>query len=183
MTLSEFLATPGGKIFVQAIGFLAMTIGVLSFQRKRRASIIAFQMTASTLWCLQFILLGGYTGAIQNVICIGRGIVFIQKGKYKWADSYFTLAAIILCFAASGFITVGIEGLWALLPIAASIVSSVALFADKEEILRKLSLIVSPLWLIYNVHTGSVAGVVAETFAIISIITALYRYRKKNNNP
>lgn len=178
MTLSEFLETTGGQVLIQAIGFFAMAIGILSFQRKKRASIIAFQMTASTLWSLQFLLLGGYTGTIQNILCIARGFVLMQKGKHKWADSYVTLAAIILCFAASGFITVGIEGFWAFLPIAASIASSVALFADKEELLRKLSLIVSPLWLVYNVHTLSIAGIVAETFTIISIFVALYRFKE-----
>ena len=182
MTLSEFFNTVGGQILIQAIGFVAMAIGILSFQRKKRASIIAFQMTASTLWSLQFLLLGGYTGAIQNALNIARGFVLVQKRKHKWADSYVTLAVIILCFAASGFITVGIEGVWALLPIAASIASSFALFADKEELLRKLSLIVSPLWLIYNIHTLSIAGIVAETLTIISIFVALYRFRENKKN-
>lgn len=179
MTFPEFSDSTVGKILIQSIGFLAMAIGILSFQRKRRAAIIGFQMTASTLWSIQFLLLGGFSGTIQNVLCIARGFVLVQKGKRKWADSYYTLAAIILCFAASGFITVGIEGIWALLPIGASIASSIALFMDKEEILRKLSLIVSPLWLVYNVHTGSIAGIFAETFTIISILVALYRFREK----
>ncbi len=182
MTFSEFLNSITGKILIQSIGFFAMTIGILSFQRKKRTAIIGFQMTASTLWSIQFLLLGGFSGTIQNVLCITRGFVLMQKGKRKWADSYYTLAAIISCFAASGFITVGLEGAWALLPIGASIASSVALFMDKEEILRKLSLIVSPLWLVYNVHTGSIAGIVAETFTIISILIALFRYREKKVN-
>ena len=182
MTFTDFLDSTGGKILIQSIGFLAMAIGILSFQRKRRAAIIGFQMTASTLWSIQFLLLGGYSGTIQNVLCIARGFVLVQKGKRKWADSYYTLAAIIFCFAATGFITVGLEGAWALLPIGASIASSIALFMDKEEILRKLSLIVSPLWLVYNVHTGSIAGIVAETFTIISILIALYRFREKKES-
>ena len=179
MTLEEFFSTIGGQIIIQCIGFCAMTLGILSFQRKTRVSILAFQMIASTLWALQFLLLGGYTGALQNVLCIIRGIVLMQKGKHKWASSYYTLAGIILCFAASGFITIGIEGAWALLPIAGSIASSAAQFATKEKTLRKLSLIVSPLWLIYNVHTLSVAGIVCETFTIISIFIALYRFKEK----
>ena len=177
MTFSEFIASIYGQILVQLIGFFAMALGILSFQRKKRSAIIGFQMSASVLWTTQFIFLGGYTGAMQNFIAIIRGAVLTQKGKYRWVSSYVTLGCIMLAFIASGFITFRMEGARTLIPIAANLFQTVALYSDKEKTIRLLSLFVCPLWLIYDILTGSIAGIFCECFGIASIVIALWRFR------
>ena len=177
----EFFNTLFGQIIVQSIGFVAMALGIASFQRKKRNSIIAFQMSASSLWMLQFILLGGYTGAIQNGIAIVRGAFFAQKDRLRWVSSRITPAIFITAFIIAGIFTFGAEGPITLLPVAAMIIQTVALFCNNENRIRYLSLMVSPLWLIYDFRTGTVAGVICESFTICSIIISLIRFRTKRN--
>ena len=181
MSLSAFTSSYIGILIVQTIGFAAMFLGVTSFQRKKRGGIIAFQMISSTLWAIQLFLLGGYTGALQNALAVGRGAVFSAKEKRKWASSILVLLFFELLFIGAGIITFRIEGLWSILPTVAMLIQSVALFFNNENMMRRLSLFVSPLWLIYDIHTGTIAGILCESFVICSIIIALIRFREKSD--
>ena len=87
-------------------------------------------------------------------------------------------AFVMVLFAAAGVYTYTLEGIISIIPTAAMLLSTVALFITKEKIIRILSLFVSPPWLIYDALSGSVAGVLCESFVIISIIVAMIRYRE-----
>ena len=178
--MAEFLSSTFGQIIVQAIGFVAMALGISSFQRKERNSILTFQMSASVLWMIQFILLGGYTGAMQNAIAIFRAFFYSKKDKWKFVSSYATPALFIAAFVCAGLITFRDEGFIILLPVIAMTISTVALYFDNENTIRYLSLLVSPLWLIYNLRVGTIAGVICESITICSIIISLIRYRTRN---
>ena len=41
---------------------------------------------------------------------------------------------------------------------------------------RRLMFPCSPLWMVYNIHSGSVSGVVTEAFAMLSLGVAMWRY-------
>lgn len=182
MSLSEFTSSHIGILIVQTIGFAAMFLGVMSFQIKKRNGIIGCQMVSSTLWAIQLFLLGGYTGSLQNALSVGRGAVFAQKNKYKWASSIFVLITFLFIFTAAGIFTFKVEGAWSILPTVAMLIQSVALFFNNENMLRRLSLLVSPLWLIYDIHAGTIAGILCESFVICSIIVSLIRFNKKATN-
>ena len=159
-----------------------MSLGILSFQRKNKNSIIAFQTAASALWATQFLLLGGYAGATQNALGIARNSILRQRGKHKWADSHITTASILIAIAACGVFTLKIEGAWALLTIIATYIQTFAYFLKRENIIRLICIPVSILWLIYDLHAGTIAGVICELFNLASILIALWRFRTKKTS-
>lgn len=177
MSFSQFSDTTYGVILIQAIGFVAMTFGCLSFQCKKRSSIILVQSLASVIWTLQLSLLGAYTGAAQNAITVFRGILLANKDKHAWISSRITLFATMVPYVLCGVFTWRYEGIWVFVPILASCIQSVALFSDNKTFLRRTSIIVSALWLIYNVKVVSIAGIACEITVITSIIISLFRYR------
>ncbi len=179
--ISNFLlfAVSKADIAVQMIGFFAMALGIASYQSKTRRGILLFQLFASILWIIQFLFLKSYAGAILNFVAIIRNSLFSFKGKYKWADSIALPIFIMGLFLASGIYTFTLEGIISIIPTFAMLLSTAALFITREKIIRILSLFVSPPWLIYDAISGSVAGVMCETFMIISIIIAMIRYREK----
>ena len=69
------------------------------------------------------------------------------------------------------------------LPIIAMIVMTLAFSKQNATELRHLALISSPLWLIYNCFNLSIGGILCETFSIISVLSAIIRFKKgiKNN--
>ncbi|MBQ8350421.1 MAG: YgjV family protein [Clostridia bacterium] len=168
-----------GFVGIQLIGFVAMGLGIGSFQAKRRTTILTIQISASVLWCLQFFLLNSPAGLINNVLGIARNTVYSQKERWVWVRSIFVPIGFMAAFVAAGIYTYTLEGLISLLPTVAMIIQTAAYYITNEKILRICSLFVSPLWLIYDAIQLSAAGVLCESFTIISIIIALIRYREK----
>jgi len=157
-----------------------MGFTITSFQNKDRNKIILFQTIGSVLWFFHYLMLGRETPALLNLVSIARNTVFIYRGKKKWADSLIWIFVFNAFFIVIG--ALGYKDLWDILPIAASLVSSVALYVTKENSIRLLSLGVSPVWLIYNVRVGSIGGTICEIFDLISIFVGLYRYGRKKKS-
>ena len=164
-------------IFVQLLGFGAMALGICSYQAKTRRGILLMQLSAAALWTSQFFFLGKYTGTALNLVLIVRNLVYMQKDKHAWVRSKYvpiiTAAAFILC----GIFTW--EGFMSVFPTAAMVLSSISLYITEERKIRIISLFVSPLWLIYDAWSFSIGGTVSEIFTIISILIAMWRFRKK----
>lgn len=164
-------------ILIQLIGFAAMLLVIISYQAKKRTIILLIQILSSTLWAIQFLLLGGITGAALNILAIIRALIYMQKDKYAWTNSLWLPIGSSIVFVTVGIITY--ESLISILPMIAMVIASFALFVRDERKIRLMSLGISPPWLIYDAFSGSVAGVISEVFTICSIIIALIRYRKK----
>jgi len=166
------------QLGIQLIGFVAMALMIASFQARKRATMILIQSIASCLWVAQFVLLGGFTGAAMNLLAIARGVVYLQKRKYRWASERWIPALFGVLFVLTGVLTW--EGPISLLPMFSMVLSSVSLFISEERTIRLLSLIASPPWLVYDFLTGSAAGTVSEVLSFTSIVIALIRFRKKD---
>lgn len=175
----DFANMTAADVGIQLIGFAAMALGILSYQPKRRVTIILMQTLASVLWTTQFLLLHSIAGAILNGISILRGILYALKDRVPALRRFWLPAVMIAAFVGAGVFTFTVEGPISLLPTVAMVISSVALFLDRENTIRVLSLFVSPPWLIYDAMCGSIAGALNETFVIVSIFIALARYRKQ----
>lgn len=165
----------------QIVGVLAMLFLIASFQMKERKGILALQMVAGTLFTAHYFMIGQYTGSVLNFIGVARCVVYYNKDK-KWAASPVWLGAFIAVSITSGILTW--ENIFSLLPTVAMLFTSVSLWISNPKYVRLVSFPSSPLWLTYNVHAGSFAGVFVEIFCMISIIVAVIRFdiKKKGEN-
>lgn len=168
---------PWSEVGVQLVGFIAMALDCFAFQAKKRIRILQIQIAACVFWILQMVLLGGYTGAAMNLLAIGRAVVFMQKDKYTWAKSKWTLFLTIAAFVSAAMMT--FENSLSLLPMVAMIILTIALYISDERKIRILSLLSIPFWFFYDFNIGSYAGVASEIMNFTSIVIALIRYRKK----
>lgn len=168
-----------GFIGIQLIGFVAMGMNIFSFQAKRRNTILLIQIAGSILWCLQFSLLASTAGLINNLLGIARNTVYSQKERWAWVSSRAVPCTFILLVIAAGVYSFTLEGPLSLLPMVAMIIQTVAYYITNEKTIRICSLFISPLWLVYDAIQPSLAGVICETFTIVSIFIALFRYRER----
>lgn len=178
-------------IVTQGVGFCGAALNFLSFQQNKRSRIIGFQIGAALLFITHYILLGitngadAYTGAALNFIGLSRSIVFINNDK-KWAKSPVWLVFFIIVSAVSGILTW--ESWYSFLPPLAMILTTISYWMKDETKIRLITFPSSPCWLIFNIITGSVAGVVTECVVMSSLIIAIIRYdilkkgKKKNEN-
>ena len=166
-------------ILIQIIGIAAMIFSVFSFQMNKHKHIMIMQILATSLFGLQYFMLGAYTGMAVDAVAAIRGIVFYNKDK-KWASSNIWIAVFIVMFIVSGIFTW--QGPSSLLMTGAMILNTFSFSFTKPKLVRSTILISSPLVLIYNIITGSIGGIINEICVELSSVVGLLRYDIKNKS-
>ena len=174
------------EIVAQIIGFAGMAMNCLSYQFKTKRALILTQLFGSLFFVLHFGLLGAIMGCLLNLIGASRALVFSNKERLK-ADHPLWLVLFITLYALTYILTFTVfkeevtlpNLLLQSLPTAAMVVSTVSFRTKNAATVRKLSLFSSPLWLVYNVASFSISGVLTETVSLISILTGIWRLDRK----
>ena len=164
------------RIAAELAGLAAIVCSLLSFQMKKRRTIMAFQMAASLLSSLSLFLAGTVVGGCLDFIAFIRTLIFSNNGK-KWASSPLWLFGFCALMIGTGILTW--ESAWSVLPIIGSVLSTVALWMKKEKHIRMLSFLSGPCWLVFNLFRGTFAGALNEVLAMSSIVIGLIRHDRK----
>ncbi len=169
------------NIVAQIFGFGGLALNGFSFQQKKRKDILSFQIGAAVLFIIHYILLGAYTGAALNFLGMLRSVVFINSDK-KWAKSPVWLVIFIAVFSIASIFTW--VDWYSFLPATAMILTTISYWLKNETKIRLVTFPSSPCWLIYNILTGSFAGIITECVVMTSLIIAIVRYDilKKRKN-
>ena len=160
-------------ILAQIIGIIAMFFSVFSFQMNKHKQIMIMQILATSLFGVQYFMLGAMTGVAMDAIGVARGFVFYHKDK-KWAAWNGWIVIFMLIFAV--FCGVTWAGPVSLLMAGAMILNTLSFSFTNPKLVRSTILISSPLLLIYGICTGSIGGIINELFVEISSIIGLFRY-------
>lgn len=165
-------------VLTQVIGVIAMIAFALSYQMKTQRNIVLFQLTGGAIFAVHYLMLGSLTGFCLNLVGAMRCAVYSQRGK-KWADSVIWVIFFGLLAVGVSFVTR--ETFWDYLPAMAMVLSGVALYITNVKMIRILSLLVSPMWLVYSVVQSSLGSFLNEIFTLTSVIVAMIRldFRKK----
>ncbi len=169
-------------IIAQAIGIVAMAINILSFQQKQQRNIIIMQFFGASLFAVNMFMIGATVGGLLNLIGAFRAVVFANKAKFRadkiiWVHFFnaLYLGSYALTFTVFGKEPTAVNFIIEFLPIIGMVASGIGFYLSKASTVRKLGLVSSPSWLIYNVYNMSVGGIICEILAMISIITAMIR--------
>ena len=165
MTIQDWL--------IQGIGGVAIIATVIAFQCKKHHWILFWRSVSALIFVVQYYLLGAYTGVAMDLIGVGRNFLFAElvrkeKKTLPW----------VLVFTAV-FITAGAltwQGWISLFIIAAKLISNAGYGNKNTLILRRMSLLTSVFWLIYNLYVFTLAGIACEAFAIVSILIGIARF-------
>ena len=167
-------------IIAQIIGFVAMGFGIYSYQLRMRINILIFQSLSNLFWILQYFLLGTLSAVIALALGILRNVVYMLRGRVRFADSVAVPVIFSALFAVMAFFTFG--NIFDLLPAFAMIAASLAFFCKKEQHIRFISLFVAASWLTFGISAGSIASMIADSLTFISILTSVIRYHKQRKN-
>lgn len=87
----------------------------------------------------------------------------------------------MIAITAVGLVSATIQREWIeLIPIAGALFQTIGLWCDDEQTIRKFGLCSAPFWLIYNYISQAYGASLGSVIAIVSIIVAMIRYRKKD---
>ena len=179
---------PPTEIIAQIIGFIAMAFNILSYQQKRQRYIIVWQLLGTTLFTINFFLLGAYTGALLNAIGIVRAIVFLNKKTLK-SDHPIWLFAFICVYIASYVLTFTVfhkefkllTAVVELLPVVGMTATTLAFRSKTAKTTRLLGLISAPSWLVYNIFAKSMGAILCAAFCMVSILIGYLRLDRTAN--
>ena len=168
-------------IIPQILGLLAVATFLLSYQQKKRRNIIIFNVVSRCLYILQYILLGAFSGAVLDVLGALSSVVAEKKDRPFIAKH---LKAVIICInslivAAGLTICILNKSLLDLLPIAGVLLHTGAFWISDERIIRRISLLGSPFWFVYNFASRAYGSAIGDLLTMGSIVIAMIKYRKK----
>ena len=166
------------NFLVQLIGFVGVAFFIFSYQIKSNRALFLFQLIGCILFCVQFFIMGAYTGALSLVVNIIRNFLLLKAKEWSWVKSKLTLACIIAVLVVITVYTWA--GLHSLLPFISVAVTSIGYWTDNAQKIRLSQLIGSPCTLVYDVIIRSWGGVLNETIVILSIVISIARFGWKN---
>lgn len=168
------------EFWIQAIGFVGVALFIISYQIRSNRALFLCQLLGCLVFCLQFFLMGAYTGAIGLIINIVRNLLLLKADSWKWAKSKATMAVIILLL---GVMTAYTWAGWkSLLPFISVAVTTVGYWTNNAQKIRLSQLIGSPCTLAYDLIVRTWGGALSEAIAIVSILFSIYRFGWRNLN-
>ena len=95
----------------------------------------------------------------------------------KWKPARGEGMCAVLCLMQLCVLAFTWSGWTSVLPVAANIASTIAGYTDNPRKIRAAAMFVnSPLWMLYNVLSGSLAGILDEIVTEISLIVSIVRF-------
>ncbi|MBO5305679.1 MAG: YgjV family protein [Clostridia bacterium] len=170
----------------QGIGIVAMMLNIVSYQQKKQKYIILFQLIGAFLWTANFLMLDAIVGGLLNIVAIARGVLFIKKEEWHathmgWMVllSAAAVAVYVCTFAVFDKPFTLMNALIESLPVIGFVALNQGYRLKDAAATRRLALICSSCWLIYNSVNFAIGGMLCEIFSLISIFTAMYRLDRK----
>ena len=169
-------------ILSQIIGLAAVGLYLLSYQLKKRKSIVWVTCISNALYVLQYVLLGAFSGAVMDFMSTVSSFLAAKKNDEPFVRHAKWLAASNMAvIAVVGLVSAYLQHDWLeLLPIAGALFQTGGLWFENEQTIRKLGLCSAPFWLVYNYISQAYGAALGSVIAIVSIVVAMVRYRKKS---
>ena len=172
------------KLLPQIIGLLAVAMFLLSYQQKKRTNIILFNVISRCLYILQYLLLGAFAGAVLDILGALSSVVagkkhtpFIQKHTRA------ILLAVNACIVLAGVgIAIANRSWLDLFSLAGVLLHTSAFWISDEKTIRRVSLLGSPFWFVYNFLSRAYGSAIGDILTICSILIAMFRHRDTNIN-
>ena len=177
------------EVVAQIFGIIGMLFNLLVFQQKTHKGVLICQFFAAVTFGANYFMLGAFVGGMLNVVGALRAVVFFFKEKTD-ANNINWLIIFILAFASSYPTTFCVLGtqptvrnlIIESLPVIAMVIITVSLRLGAAKAVRFMGLFSSPLWLTYNIFTGSIGAIASEIMNLISMVIGIFRFdikRKK----
>ena len=136
------------EIIGHIIGIIGVIVICLSYQTRNKNTLLVVQTVAVVLMCVQYLLIGAYSGFGLNVVCVIRNMVFYHRDKKILSSPVIPFIFSLILGVVSIFSWDGIHSLFI---IAGLMINTVCLGLMNPQNLRKSLLLTCSLVLIYNI--------------------------------
>lgn len=169
------------RIAAQIIGYIAVAENLLIYISNRRERILLFKFISDALWLVNYLLMGGFTGAALNGIAMTREAVFSVRDRYKWAESKWIPALFLaLTWLSPAIEWIKADGfIWQpLLPAFGSMIFVIGFYIRNTRMTKITSLFGNALWMTYAILLSNWAGMTGNILMLISALIGIVHERK-----
>ncbi len=157
-------------------GVVGVVVNAIIFWQKNREKLLSVKLIGDVVWTLHYALISAWTGAATCGISIAREIVFLNR-QHRWARSNLWLIFFMALSVLAGVLTW--QNIFNLLPVCASVLSVVSFFIGKPRLSRIFQIFISIMFLLYDIHCLSYAGMVNEACTLTSIFISIIYFKIK----
>lgn len=155
------------------LGFISVGLFFYSYQCTEKRKLMVIQTVATALSCVQYLLIGAFSGFALNIVCIIRNLAFYYCDKYKRTS---IVIPIFFSVCMAGASVLSWEGISTLLITMGLVVNTMCMGIFDAKDFRKTILISSSLILLYNIFAFSYSGILSESISLISVVIGIIRY-------
>lgn len=163
-------------IIIQLIGYLGVAGFILSGIQKKRKAIVACSLIGRISFVIHYVLLGGFSGAVQNGIGGIASFISSKRGKAPFNSKYMPVFIIALTIIGGIFTFDPAKPLVSILPTVAMIFQNTAIWLKKGKDIRIWSLVGLPFWITYNILSNSIPAITSDILTAVSLITGLVKH-------
>ena len=183
MGFFEYITTPEG--IGQIFGILTTVAAVISTQLPKRWQMMLAFMAVNAFSALNVLLVGaGLTACMACIVAVIHSPVNAYRAKKNidsplWEKLTFS-ALYVIAWGIGFYLSVknGTASWFDVMPLVATGFFVASMLVKKENNIRLCTLGNASIYVAYHIIFKSL-GVLAQAFELISILIALYRYRKK----
>ncbi len=175
------------KIIAMVLSIAGMLVTVVSFQTRKKRTLLLFQTGGTALYLVSYFFSEGGIAVALNVVYLVRNVLFMAF--HDKSKTLMRCTAACLCVSYVGIYAVYaavIETqvsviLWYLLPVAGALFGTCAVVCGNVNALRAWKMGDSACWLAYNIHIGlgALGGILGEILNLISQTVGILRFRAK----
>jgi len=161
------------QFVTQAIGFVASALQIGSFQCKSSRNLILVQLGANVTFFIHMLMLGAYSGCVGLLVsCLRNMVMGSRKPWAYWKGWPWLLTAASIVGALLTW-----QNVFSILPCIAVVSLNLSCWTRNGKTIRIANLCAaSPAWLIYDIYSGSLSGIVTELISLGSVVISVLRY-------
>jgi len=159
-------------LWAQVVGLFAMIFSIVSWQLKNPRHIILMNVPGCSLWAIQYIMLGGITGALMNIFSVFKdgALGFVRCSIVPYIISAYLL--LIWAFGIYFF-----NNWFDSLALAGGTISNLALLKRDNRALMSRACIASQIcWITYNSIVGAWIALICGVLVTVSSLIGMYRH-------
>ena len=160
----------------QALGVVAIVLGVLSYQMKTRQGVVLVQLLTTITFVIHYFLIGAWSGMALNAVSTVRNVLYLYLGKKGSSPKAWSVVFAVI-MSAVGILSW--QNWYSVFIVAALAINCLGMGCEDPQSIRKSILITSPLALIYNCFVWSVGGGIFEAMSVVSAALGIWRNRRK----
>ena len=93
------------------LGFVSVGLFFYSYQRTQKRKIMIIQTVATALSCIQYLLIGAFSGFALNVVCIIRNFAFYYRDKNQSTNLTSPVLFALCIRSSSVFVNLSYNGI------------------------------------------------------------------------